>query len=80
MWLFNARIDHFYKYIGVFTELDHEFLHFLHLSETILVNYVSIVEKQVIFRSQFNLHILDVLVVISLYDQLAFYIGDTYKY
>ena len=67
MWFFNAAIDHLNKNVGVFMELNHQLLTFLHLTECVFIYDVSIVEKEIILRCQLNLHVLNMIIVISLY-------------
>ena len=47
--LLDAAVDHFNEYVWVFVELYHELLTVLHLSESIFIHYVGIVEEQVVF-------------------------------
>ena len=48
MWFFDAAVDHLDENVRVFIEFDHKFLHLLHLPEAVLINDVSIVEKQIV--------------------------------
>jgi hypothetical protein len=66
MWFFDAAINHFDKDIWVLIELDHELLNFLHLSKSVFIHDMSIVEEQIVLGSQLNLYILNVIVIISL--------------
>lgn len=66
MWLFDAAVDHLDEYVGVFIEFDHKLLVLLHLSEAVFVNDVSIVEEQIVLRSELNFYVLDVIAIISL--------------
>lgn len=61
MRLFDARVDHLDENIGIVREFDHELLILLHHSETIFVHDVCVVEEQIIFGSQFNLDILEII-------------------
>ena len=51
MGFFDARIDHFDEDVGVLVELDHELLDFLHLTESVLVDDMGVMEKEVVFGS-----------------------------
>lgn len=68
MWLFDAAVDHLNEYVGVFIEFDHKLLVLLHLSEAVLINDVSIVEEEIVLRSELNFDVLDVIAIISLYN------------
>ena len=48
MRLLDAGVDHLDKDIGVLIEVDHQLLCFLHLTEAIFFNKVSVVEEEVI--------------------------------
>lgn len=51
MWFFDAGVNHLNKNTWIFMELYHKFLCFLHLTEAVFINTVSIVEEEIIFRS-----------------------------
>lgn len=38
MRLLDARVDHFYKNVGIIIKFDHQFLSLLHCTETVLIN------------------------------------------
>ena len=66
MGFFDTAVDHFDQDIGVLMEFNHELLSILHLPESILIHNVSVMEKEVVFRCQLNLDVLNVVVVITL--------------
>ena len=47
--LLDAAVDHFNEYVWVFVELYHELLPVLHLPEGVFIDYVGVVEEQVVF-------------------------------
>lgn len=61
MWLLDARVDHFNENVGVVREFYHELLVLLHHPEAVLVDNMCVVEEQVIFRGQLDLHVLEVV-------------------
>lgn len=46
--VFDCRIGHLDKDVGIFLEVDHEFLLLLHVTELVFVHAVCVVEKQVV--------------------------------
>ena len=70
MRLLDARVDHLDKDIGVLVEVDHQLLCFLHLTEAIFFNQVGVVEEEVILWGQLQFYILDVIVVVRLFQQI----------
>ena len=65
LWLFDTGVGHFHEDVGIFVEIDHEFLLFLHLSETILINYMCVMEKEIIFRCQLNFNLFYLILTLS---------------
>ena len=61
VWIFDARISHFHKDIGIFLEVDHQFLLLLHVSKLILIHHVCVVEEKVIFAGQFYFDLVDLV-------------------
>jgi hypothetical protein len=64
---FNAAVNHFNKDAGIVRELNHQLLVLLHLSKGVFIHSMSVVEEEVILRCQLNSHILDMIILISLY-------------
>ena len=60
---FDTRVEHFDKYIGVVGVFDHELLGFLDGFKRVFVNVVRIVEKHIVFRTQFDPNLLWILVL-----------------
>ena len=58
MRFFNAWVNHFCEDISIVTEFYHQLLILLHMAEWVFINWVSVMEKQIILRGQFYFHIL----------------------
>ena len=65
VWIFDARVRHFHKDIGIFLEVYHQFLLLLHVSELILVYHVCVVEEKVIFAGQLYFNLVDLVYSLS---------------
>ena len=59
--VFDCRIGHLDKDVGIFLEVDHEFLLLLHVTELVFVHAVCVVEKQVVLAGQLNLNLVDLI-------------------
>ena len=54
-----ARIGHLHEDVGIFLEVHHQLLLLLHVSEFVLIHFVCVVEEEIVFTRQLNLHLVD---------------------